>query len=359
MKYIRDEGNLTRIFDTLSRYDPVIREHFLANLRPRVTAYSDPRQRVRTLFLIANADRQGANRENLKEATEAYWQLGWPEYEVVRNMPPAEGHKRFLEFLCTSVPHMEQKTANLFIKYVWMFNDALGLEMPQVVSWGPYLHVPLDRWVLRLLGKRMLQICSESYEIDFWRSRVNKKTGKLQEDYEVPVFGQDKYQLLQEELRQVATLAGKPAITLDGLWYVGSKYCAYMPLMCEVCCLREFCGMGKERVPWGYGDVETKVGRRERKKSEEAVIKALVEAMYCTYRRDNPDASKGDFSAFAVTEQGSEWQRWWYTKHQSSFLKDANQWLAGHPEAEAKDFLAFLRTADGKAWLEQWCSMLG
>lgn len=153
MKYIADKTILFETLGILQLHEAEVREYFLADLRPRVMLFAQPQERARTLFLITNADRQGANATTIKKATAVYWRRGRDEYKRVRNMAPEQAHSQFLAFLCTTIPYMEQKTTNLFLKWVWMFNDVLMLDMAEVVSWGPYLHVPLDRWILRMLGR--------------------------------------------------------------------------------------------------------------------------------------------------------------------------------------------------------------
>jgi hypothetical protein len=214
MKYIESTDHLTDLLETLSLHDLEIREYFLTDLRSRITSLPSAAERVRTLFLLSN----------------------------------------------------EQKTANLFLKWIWMFNDNLKLNMPEVTAWGPYLHVLLDRWVLRLLGRNLLAVTTDSFETDFWRSRKDKDTSKTVEGYEIPVFGQDKYHQLQKELRDVAAKNGQPAIIFDILWYVGSKYCTYRPLLCDICWLRNTC-LHASKADWSRGAVETKTTIKKKTKN--------------------------------------------------------------------------------------------
>jgi len=350
VKYIADKTVLVRVLGILQLHETEVREYFLADLRPRVMLFAQPQERARTLFLITNADRQGATAATIKEATAVYWQRGRGEYERVRHMAPEQAHSQFLAFLCTTISHMEQKTANLFLKWVWIFNDALMLDMAEVVSWGPYLHVPLDRWILRMLGRRTLRIGTDSYESDFWTSRMNKKTGKLDEGYEIPVLGQERYALLQQELKESAVESGHLAITLDSLWYVGSKCCSYTPSLCGVFWLREMCMNGGVGPDWNTEQIPTKQEMKDTKRLSRERIKAAIKAMEFTYRRDYPDASQ-DFYAFSKTEVGKDWCRSWFATEEPKFFRARDEWLAAHLDTTGKGFLEYLITSGGQVWL--------
>lgn len=235
-RYIKDTDRLAKVIETLGRHEPEIQQYFLAELTPRILALKNLEEKLVKLFTIANADRQYKGKGNIRliESVSAF-KRGLEQIDISKYnyMNPLDAHHDYLNWLTHCIGGMGQKTANLFIKYMVMFNDELGLGLSAWRSWKPYLHVPLDLWVLRLLGKDYLDTCNESYERDF--RKHSEKTGK--DEYQSLGFGK-KYSTLQEDLARVAALTKHATITLDWLWFVGNKYCSYHPLLCDICWLR-------------------------------------------------------------------------------------------------------------------------
>lgn len=237
--YIKDADRLAKVIETLARHEPEIQQYFIAELTPRILALTSVEEKSVKLFTIANADRQYKGKGNVRlvESVSAF-KRGLTQIDMSKynDMNPLDAHRDYLHWLTHYIGGMGQKTANLFIKYMVMFNDELGLGSLPWRSWKPHLDVPLDLWVLRLLSKDYLDTCNESYERDF--RQHSDKTGK--DEYQSPSFGK-KYSALQEDLARVVTLTKHATITLDSLWFVGNKYCSYHPLLCDICWLREDC----------------------------------------------------------------------------------------------------------------------
>jgi len=234
MKYVDKPQQLGEVAEILAGHQSEIRQYFLGQLQARLTGVPKLEDRLRVLFVIANADRRGMGKENdkLQKATAIFQHNIIPT--ICADGDPGVQHERFLSRLC-EVSGMKQKTANLFIKYLATFQDELGLELLDWRSWEPYLHVPLDLWVLRLLGKSRLAVCGDEFEERF--------AGKNNDNsYVAPGNPHSaEYRDLQRDLALVASSVRQPAIVFDSLWFIGSKYCALRPLLCEVCWVKGYC----------------------------------------------------------------------------------------------------------------------
>jgi hypothetical protein len=167
---------------------------------------------------------------------------------------------------------MEQKTANLFLKWLAMFQEGLKLGLLDWQSWGPYLHVPLDRWVVRLMSKNYLHICTEAYEQDFF------KEGKEQ----IPNFKMPKYGELQNELAKGLSLTKEPRIVLDTLWFVGKMYCEYRPFLCSTCWLLSERCHSRESPKLD----KSSMSKRERKELERQARKQAEKNLIQKYREE-------------------------------------------------------------------------
>ena len=228
-EYIRDADKLMRIIKTVSLHEAEVKQYYFSHLRPRVANLGNVKDRLVVLFAIANKQRRGIGKgnEKLVNAAVAFYQGVDQKVEICSGLDPKEAHQIYLEWLC-DIQGMNQKTANLFLKWLGMFHDDFGLDSLDWQSWEPYLHVPLDMWVMRLIGEGHFDVCTSNYEHDF-------RKAKGERDYLAPGVKNRKYAQLQSEFAEVASLAQEPRITLDVLWFVGNMYCAYHPLLCSTC----------------------------------------------------------------------------------------------------------------------------
>lgn len=99
MKYIANTGKLAKILNVLSNKDQCVREFFFSELKSRMMSYPDQSQRIRTLFLLSNAERMGANPQNIEEATKVYLSKSDAELDSLRNMSNEKAHESYLQFL--------------------------------------------------------------------------------------------------------------------------------------------------------------------------------------------------------------------------------------------------------------------
>lgn len=310
MQYIEDTKKLTEILRILALHKKDVKDYFQAELAPRMVAVNDQKRRIRLLFMLSNADRTSTGLENkgLIQSAQVFWNVLDNMITKCTKMAPKLAHSTFLKFLCNEIPGMDQKTANLFLKYIVMFQNEFKLGALNWVSWEPFLHVPLDIWVLRLISRKYLHVCNQAYENDFKQVTINKKTNRKIEDYPSPLFIQDRYTRLQNDFSIITATQIEPTITLDILWFIGSKYCSYRPLLCDICWINEFCS-NKKVVDWSNTNVKTK---SELKKDRNEAFKARAKNLRLTYRAvknkyQNDYPGGIPFEEFIETQGGQAW----------------------------------------------------
>jgi len=307
MRYVADPTKLVSIVKTLGNYEKDVEQYFLAELNPRVMLSGSVIDKLSRLFILANADRLGTGKgnENVKIATATFRKrLDDNVVGTCRQLAPKEAHSYFLNRLC-DIKGMDQKTANLLLKYLVMFQDEFELHLLDWKSWQPHLHVPLDMWVLRLMGKHYLNVCGSCFEDDFWYKK----------DYMSPSFKTEKYNQLQTELREIISPTGQAPITLDMLWFVGSKYCNYRPLLCDICWLRDYCVM-YEKVDWNEVPTKLKSTEREERREERKQINRFVRGLQRIWVQENPGKTVDDFIHFLNEPDGKKWLEKYIGKHE-------------------------------------------
>lgn len=298
MGYIKDSQKLHRITSIIASHLPEVKLYYLSELNPRLAPLTDEKDRLLTLFILANADRQstGKNNESLKVAAATFRQyLSEGILDKYEELAPHQSHQDFLAHLC-DIKGMDQKTANLFLKYVSMFQQGFGLGLIDWKSWIPYLHLPLDLWVLRLLGKDYLNICGDQFEKDF----------KVNDDYASPGFKTNKYRQLQQELSVEMSTTGQSPIVLDILWFVGNKYCGYHPLMCNLCWLAGEC-VKFESLDWNSLSTQSKTEQHLEHLKFEKKMRRLLREMKEQWLGENPGNNPSDFGHFMQQPEGQKW----------------------------------------------------
>jgi hypothetical protein len=230
--YIDDTKNLAKVIEILgSHYEEAKNFYWSTFLVFHINRQDTEIEKLRKLFVVANRERRGFSEKSLGEAVSKFSLEIEEKIQEIKDKEPSEAHLDFLLWLC-SIPHTEQKTANLFLKWVVMFAKELELESLDWVSWRKHCDVPLDRWVLRILGEN-LQVGSPLFHRDFLNpnSSWNLLKGA----------GFRKYLQLQKELEQAASNTNQPKIVLDELWLVGHVFDIYRPWLCSQCWIKDQC----------------------------------------------------------------------------------------------------------------------
>jgi hypothetical protein len=154
-----------------------------------------------------------------------------------------------------------------------MFQSDFALDFLNWQSWEEHLHVPLDRWVVRLLSTKYLGIGSQDYESDFLTSKGDVNYYNLN-------LTRQPYIQLQGELAEVSQKSGEPRIVLDGLWFVGYFFCSVRPFLCSSCWIKENCSSNSafpnlERMQ-PKSKPELKKEQQEKHKQEQKFIRQWV-----------------------------------------------------------------------------------
>lgn len=230
--YIGDIKKLAEAIEVLgSHYEEAKNFYWSTSLTFQINMHDAETEKLKKLFIVANRERRGFSEESLGIAVSEFSLAIETTIEAAKDKDPRAAHRDFLSWLC-SLTNTEQKTANLFLKWVIMFAEELKLKSLDWLSWREYLDVPLDRWVVRLLGEH-LKVGTTLFHKDF----LNPKgtiPGALSQGY-------SKYAQLQGELERVAHNTTQPKIVLDELWIVGHVFDIYRPWLCEQCWIRSLC----------------------------------------------------------------------------------------------------------------------
>ncbi len=303
MKYVNNPQKLLDVINTLAQHQAVIKEYFFASLNPRVNTLSEGSDKITRLFIIADADRQGKGKGNINviNATASFKRyLYGNSFKDLHHMEAREAHREFLKTMC-DIKGMDQKTANLFLKYLVTFQAEFKLALYNWKSWEHYLDVPIDLWVLRLLGNKYLNICNEEYEKAFYHKVKREDKNEDKYEYSSPNYLSPEYIDLQTDIKNVFSQVTHPAITLDGLWFVGSKFCLYKPLLCNSCWLKNYC-IADQKVRWPEekhikSKTESKEIRKETLKENAKIMKAFSK-IQISWKAANPGKSDDEFLRF-------------------------------------------------------------
>jgi len=237
--YIADAQKLARVIKILESHYQEARDFYFSSLKFQITGLDTETEKLTNLFVAANRERRGFSEQSLGEATRAFSTNVKQKLEEIKDEKPSEAHFDLLLWLC-DIPNTGQKTANLFLKWVVMFAKELKLESLGWVSWAKYLHVPLDRWIVRILGKNLV-VGTPLFEKHFLNLQGVVPGLDIQ--------GYRKYLQLQSELDRVASSVNQPKIVLDELWFVGHVFDAYRPFFCNRCWIKDECQLiGKINV---------------------------------------------------------------------------------------------------------------
>lgn len=298
MKYLKNSQKLLDVLTNIAQHETNIADYFYASLNPRINVSSYESDKIIHLFIIANADRQGKGKDNINliNASASFKQyLASNEFKNLTKMDTKDAYQEFCRTLC-DIKGMDQKTANLFLKYLVMFQAQFSLSLYDWKSWEYYLDVPLDMWVLRLLGVNYLNVCNDEYEKDF----------KYRDEYTSPGYRSQKYSDLQADIKELSSQLNRPAIMLDGLWFIGSKYCTYRPLLCGICWLTNYC-VSNKTIPWPTETIASKTLEKEQRKQYNKQILAFHKQIQSVWLTENPGKSKIDFLTFMKTSEFTHW----------------------------------------------------
>ena len=176
-------------------------------------------------------ERRGASFNRSREAVQAFdSSITDISQRINAILPqnPREAHRILFEWLVT-LPHVNQKIAAMFIKFLCVY-----LNMwPTMI---PYLFVPIDRVVLKILAEK-LQVYTGSWNqspsVTNPQGHLYVRGNRMSSQYA-------KFTTFQNELAQIAQSAGVDRILVDELWLIGNIYCKEYPI-CNLCWIKDNC----------------------------------------------------------------------------------------------------------------------
>lgn len=213
----------------LDRHKPEIRTYYSSILQLQVV--SEGIQKLIEAFRASVSERRGASFHRGLAAVEAFERESTDivvrvNLAIERN--PEEGHRILFESMAM-LPNIDQKIASMFIKFLVVYLDV----WPRM---EPFLFVPLDRVVLKILREKLCVYSGpweQSPSIKNGSGRLYLRGNRANAQYQ-------RFLTFQTDFRRVANRAGVNAIIADELWLVGYVFCKEFPL-CDRCWIREIC----------------------------------------------------------------------------------------------------------------------
>jgi hypothetical protein len=237
--YIRDKDKkkLADVAKKLASHEEDVKQFYRSQFSLQLGEVKDPLEKMKIIFYTQTKARRGGSKDRSEKAFVAF--SGGIEDEINKiakysDKEHCKAHNDFLKWLC-GIKHIDQKIANLFLKLVVMFSEDFKIDCLDFPAWKEHLHVPLDLWVTRLLGKEYLDVGTDIYNQHF-------KPGSI------PSYQSPKYRHLQADLKEVTSQSNLPSIMLDALWFVGYNFCSYDKYLCDRCWVNSWCTNYKPRI---------------------------------------------------------------------------------------------------------------
>lgn len=220
---------LVQALHTLDSHRDEINRFYNSILQLQVQG--DGIEKLKAAFRASVSERRGASFDRGNEAVQAFGDSidGIVEQvEATIANDPEKAHRMLFEW-AAMLPNIDQKIAAMFIKF-------LSVYLNFWTSMIPFLYVPIDRVVLKILGEK-LQVYTgpwdQSPSIKNPQGRLYVRGNRMSAQYA-------RFVAFQNELGQIAATAGVTRILVDELWFIGYIYCKEYPL-CTQCWVKDVC----------------------------------------------------------------------------------------------------------------------
>lgn len=225
----QNEARLIRALQFLNDHRDKIERFYHAILDVQVQGNGI--EKLKGTFRASVNERRGASYERGRKAVEAFDDSVADISEKVNiaiATNPEEAHRILFESL-VMLPEINQKIAAMFIKFLVVY---LG----EWTSMMPFLLVPIDRVVLKILGEKL-----KVYKGDWEQSpSVMNPSGKLYVRSNRMSAHYSRFIAFQNEVGEIARRANVARVFVDELWFIGYVFCKEYPL-CGQCWVREVC----------------------------------------------------------------------------------------------------------------------
>ena len=188
-------------------------------------------QKLKDAFRASVSEHRGASFDRGNEAVQAFdarVATIFRQVNALINVDPEEAHRVLFESIVT-LPNIDQKIAAMFIKFLVVYLDVWPAMLP-------YLYVPVDRVVLKILGEK-LQVYVGDWK---YSPSVKNPSGKLYVRGNNKSAQYARFIAFQTELAEIAGQAHVHRILVDEAWFIGHIFCNEYPL-CHRCWAEEFC----------------------------------------------------------------------------------------------------------------------
>lgn len=190
---------------------------------------------IKETFKASVSERRGASFNRGKNAVSEFESAFNNLVKTVEssiNNNPEQAHKMLFETL-VMLKNVDQKITAMFIKFLAVYKKV----WPSLL---PYLYVPIDRVVIKMLKDKM------KVYIGQWEQSPSVKNaqGNLYIKNNIKSAQYDRFELFQNELSYIARKANVPRVLIDELWFVGICFCKQYPL-CNQCWIKEFCQVSR------------------------------------------------------------------------------------------------------------------
>jgi len=220
---------LIRALQLLNAHREAIQSFYSSILGLQVQA--DGIEKLKDAFRASVSERRGASFDRGAAAVQAFdnaiYNLVQQVDEQIQNSPET-AHRLLFESI-VMLPNIDQKIAAMFIKFLVVYLDV----WPSML---PYLYVPIDRVVLKILGER-LQVYvgpwNQSPSVKNPSGNLYVRGNRMSAQY-------SRFIAFQNEVGQIAQQANVHRILVDELWFIGNIFCKEYPL-CHRCWVREVC----------------------------------------------------------------------------------------------------------------------
>jgi len=225
-----NRARLIAVLRILNRHSTDIQRFYNNHLQ--IQAPSTGLKGFRETFRASVNERRGASHNRGREAIEHFEAIAQHLYSKVIELEhesPELAYKHLFEEL-VQIPNINQKIAGMFCKFIVVYKG----YWPSML---PYLYVPLDRVVLKMLGETLA-----IYD-GLWTQSpsIIAANGNLYiHDGREACANYQKFINFQHNLLEVSNRAGVTRILIDELWFIGTAFCKDYPL-CGQCWFNRVC----------------------------------------------------------------------------------------------------------------------
>lgn len=236
MPNFQNKERLIQVLGILAEHRSRIETFYHAFLDLQLSNHNG-NQLLRDAFAYSVSERRGASRTRGQEATGEFNRhvdnlFGLLGQRIQDNA--ASAHQHLFEELC-QIPHIDQKIAAMFLKFVVVYFQ----KWPEL---APYLFIPVDSVVLKILRVK-LKVYSGPWKQSPSVKNPQRKLYVYNNSRACAQY--EAFLEFQKELGNICSQANVYRILADELWFIGHVFCKEFPL-CNRCWIKHWCQQSEE-----------------------------------------------------------------------------------------------------------------